>query len=238
MEKKILFGYSVFSDELSAININKRHIINTISPQCYGMAKKDKEYCVALKESDVIVVDSYYYQLFSKIIEGIDVKRYYGFEVFEYFMEEMNKENKKVFFLGSKPRVISEMISKTKMIYPNVNVAGYSPPYKSVFSEKDNEIMIKKINDFKPNILFVGLSAPKQEKWVNKQKEKINAPIMCSVGAVFEWYAGTQKKIHPLWFKLGLGWMVRIIQRPELLKRMSYVSLFFFDVFFLRLKSK
>ena len=238
MKEFYIFKYKIFSDSLKTIDLNKTQIISTISPQCYGFAKKDKIYENALKNSDIIVMDSFYFGVIAKWVKGVSIKRYYGYELFEYLMGAINNVNGRVFFLGSTNHVIDTIIGKVKIIYPNIKSAGYSPSFTEKFTEKENNEIIDSINKFQAKILFVGMSAPKQEKWVESQKDKINVPIICSIGAVFEWFAGTQKKIHPIWFKLGLGWLMRIIQRPELIKRMPFVLLFFKDSFLAALKLK
>ncbi len=79
--------------------------------------------------------------------------------------------------------------------------------------------MINAVNDFNPDVLFIGMTCPKQEKWSVENKAQIKAGLLISVGNVFDWYAGTQKAIHPIWFKLRIGWLVRIYLRPEIFKR-------------------
>jgi len=63
------------------------------------------------------------------------------------------------------------------------------------------------------------MTCPKQEKWASKNKNHVNANLICSIGAVFDWYAGNQPEISQFWWKLRLGWVKRIIDRPELIKR-------------------
>jgi N-acetylglucosaminyldiphosphoundecaprenol N-acetyl-beta-D-mannosaminyltransferase len=99
--------------------------------------------------------------------------------------------------------------------------------------------MIEKINNFKPDVLFVGMTCPKQEKWSIKHKVAVNAKLVVCIGNVFDWYAGTQKNIHPFWFKIRMGWLVRIFIRPEIFKRNIVNQMTFFKdvlLIFLRLK--
>ena len=99
--------------------------------------------------------------------------------------------------------------------------------------------MIHKINTFQPDILFVGMTCPKQEKWVVKHREKLNIGLAIAIGNVFDWYAGTQKSIHPFWFKIRLGWLARIFLRPEVFRRnIGNQMLFFWHVLLIFLKIK
>jgi len=91
--------------------------------------------------------------------------------------------------------------------------------------------MYQSITDFQPDVLFVGMTCPKQEKWAYQNKNNINVSLICCVGAVFDWYAGNQKDIHPLWWKLRLAWLKRTIDRPEILLRYPNIGIFFKDLF-------
>src|SRR5690606_36167816 len=122
---------------------------------------------------------------------------------------------------------------------PNIQVETYSPPFKSEFTEEDNNDMIKAINHFKPEIVFVGMTCPKQEKWAIQHRNKLNSNLVISIGNVFDWFAGTQKSIAPIWFKLRVGWLVRIFLRPEIFKRnIGNQMLFFWHVLLMFFKIK
>jgi N-acetylglucosaminyldiphosphoundecaprenol N-acetyl-beta-D-mannosaminyltransferase len=83
------------------------------------------------------------------------------------------------------------------------------------------------------------MTAPKQEKWSVKQRDKLKCSLVVSIGAVFDWYAGTQKEIHPFFFKIRVGWLVRILYRPEIFKRdMPFKMIFIKDLFLAILKIK
>jgi N-acetylglucosaminyldiphosphoundecaprenol N-acetyl-beta-D-mannosaminyltransferase len=99
--------------------------------------------------------------------------------------------------------------------------------------------MISKINSFNPDIVFVGMTAPKQEKWAVKHRDRLNCSLVVSIGNVFDWYAGTQKEIHPVFFKLRIAWLVRIFLRPEIVKRnLGNQMLFFWHLMLVFLKLK
>jgi N-acetylglucosaminyldiphosphoundecaprenol N-acetyl-beta-D-mannosaminyltransferase len=120
-----------------------------------------------------------------------------------------------------------------------VTVATYSPPFKAQFSDEDNQGMIDKINEFEPNIVFVGMTAPKQEKWALTHRDSLNSNLTICIGAVFDWYAGTEKEIHPFFFKIRMGWLFRILYRPEIFKRnMGNQVVFFWHLLLVSLKLK
>ncbi|MFN5931533.1 MAG: WecB/TagA/CpsF family glycosyltransferase, partial [Sphingobacteriales bacterium] len=93
----------------------------------------------------------------------------------------------------------------------------------------------------RPDIVFVGMTCPKQEIWSIRNRKRVDAGLIICIGNVFDWFAGTQKPIHPFWFSLRLGWFIRIILRPEIFKRNIGNQLkFFWDLLlvFIRLKKE
>jgi N-acetylglucosaminyldiphosphoundecaprenol N-acetyl-beta-D-mannosaminyltransferase len=232
-------GFTVLSDELDVIPINstKCRVINTISPNSYGIATKDAEFEHALKTSDYLVLDGVYFAFSSLLLQGKNIKRNQGPDVFYHFIGRLNKQGGKAFFLGSSESTLQKIKARAKDEYPGITVETFSPPFKPEFSDEENAEMVAKINAFQPDILFVGMTCPKQEKWAIAHRDKLKAGLAICIGNVFDWYAGTQKAIHPIWFKLRIGWLVRIFLRPEVFKRnIGNQMLFFWHVILIFLK--
>lgn len=215
-----VLGYNVFSSDLNIISpeIDKL-LINTFSPNSYGLALKDKNFETALKNSDLLVLDGIGIALGSILLNKKNIKKISGQDCFDHFICAANKRGWKVFFLGSSEQTLKKITDRVHIEYPMVKTAVYSPPFKQVFSPMENETMVKSINLFNPDVLFVGLTAPKQEKWAFENKNLVNARIICTIGNVFDWYAGNSKRPATIWVKLRLEWLVRIFLRPEIFKR-------------------
>ena len=234
-----VFGFRLFSDSLEKIELtNECKVCNTISPNSYGLTTKDPLFYEALKKTDYLVLDGIYFALAPILLLGKNVKKNQGPDVFDFFIKKMNKEYGRVFFLGSSVKTLEKIELRLKVDYPNVTAGVYSPPFKPVFTRDDNIEILKQLNDFKPDILFVGMTCPKQEKWVFQNKEEINAKLICSIGAVFDWYAGNEKSIANIWWKLRLGWLIRTIHRPEILNRYPNIFIFFKDLFLTLIRIK
>ncbi|MGZ3756161.1 MAG: WecB/TagA/CpsF family glycosyltransferase [Mucilaginibacter sp.] len=234
-------GYRVFSDDLNliAIDNSKAKIINTISPNSYGLAINDKTFDVALKSSDYLVLDGVYFALASILLQGKNIKRNQGPDVFYHFMRRLKETNGKAFFLGSSPEILKKIEDRIQREYPEIQSGFYSPAFKDEFDAQDNAAMISAVNSFKPDILFIGMTCPKQEKWSVQNKECLDAGLIICIGNVFDWFAGTQKSISPIWFKLRIGWLVRIFLRPEIFRRnIGNQMRFFIDVIWLFLRVK
>lgn len=210
----------MFSSSLDVLNPETdKLLINTFSPNSYGLALKDKEFETALKKTDVLVLDGIGIAIGSILLNGKNIKKVSGQDCFDHYMAEANKRNWKVYFLGSSELTLKKIRDRAQKEYPKVITGGYSPPFKPVFSEDDNATMINAINAFKPDVLFVGLTAPKQEKWAYQQRNRVNARIISTIGNVFDWYAGNSKRPAKIWIDLRLEWLVRIFLRPEIFRR-------------------
>ena len=126
----------------------------------------------------------------------------------------MNKG--RVMFLGSSEKVLKLIRERVARDYPNFEVVTYSPPYKPEFSDEDNQAMIQAINDANPDLLWIGMTAPKQEKWTYQHWDKLNIHCHCgTIGAVFEFYAGTAKRAPLWWQQHALEWLYRLLKEPK-----------------------
>ena len=119
-------------------------------------------------------------------------------------------------FMGSSEKVLARIRKRAAVDYPNLEVVTYSPPYKPEFSEEDNAAIIKAINDANPDLLWIGMTAPKQEKWTYAHWKELN--IHChvgTIGAVFDFYAGTAQRAPQWWQEHSLEWLYRLVKEPK-----------------------
>lgn len=147
------------------------------------------------------------------------------------YMEEIFKisvqKGYRHFFYGSTEETLKKMRSKLTEEYPGLQIAGvYSPPFRKLTEQEEEEI-INMINENAPDFVWVGLGAPKQEKWMNQHKEKVKG-FMVGVGAGFDYLAGNISRA-PQWMqKLNLEWLYRMLQDPKrLFKRYLYTNIKF-----------
>lgn len=119
-------------------------------------------------------------------------------------------------FMGSSESVLAKIRQRAADSFPNVEVITYSPPYKPEFSKEDNEAIIKAINEANPDLLWIGMTAPKKEKWAYEHWDELN--IHChvgTIGAVFDFFAGTTKRAPLWWQQHSLEWLYRLIKEPK-----------------------
>ena len=123
---------------------------------------------------------------------------------------------KKVMFMGSSQKVLDLIVKRAAVDYPHLKVVTYSPPYKPEFSDEDNKAIIDAINAANPDLLWIGMTAPKQEKWTYAHWNELN--IHChvgTIGAVFDFFAGTVERAPIWWQDHGLEWLYRLIKEPK-----------------------
>lgn len=196
------------------------------NPHSIQVASRDKEFQVALKNADLITPDGIGVVLASKILGGTIKHRVTGSDIFWGLSKALNlKQTGKYFFLGSTETVLFQIREKMAVEFPEIQVVGtFSPPFKQEFSEADNQEMIDAINAAKPDVLWVGMTAPKQEKWVYENKNKLDVKFAGAVGAVFDFFVGRVRRSHPLFQRLGLEWLPRLVQEPMRLWHRNFIS--------------
>lgn len=222
------FDYPIYSKPLGDIVIGKTYLVNTINQYSYCIADEDVVFKKSLQDSDVLLPDGIAIVLATKLLTGKTIKKIAGADVHQHLLRELDAKSGKCFYLGASQSTLEKIIKKLNKEFPNIQVGIYSPPFKAQFSDNENAEMIKKVNDFNPDVLFVGMTAPKQEKWVFNHKDKLNVKIVCTIGAVFDFYAGNINRPGQIWINLGLEWFVRLVKEP---KRMWRRYLYFGPVF-------
>ena len=221
-------GYTLVKESLDCVPMDGKAVVNTISPNSYGISQKDSDMDKALKGSDYLILDGVYFGLWPLLRYGKKARRITGWDSFIYYLERMQEVGGKVFLLGSTPETLRKMSSRILVEYPAVQVDSYSPPFKPEFDQDDNRKMIEAVNSFSPDILVVGMTAPKQEKWAYFNMPFLQAHVSIAVGNVFDWYAGNTRRPGKFWQKAGLEWFVRIFYRPEIFKRNISNQMVFF----------
>lgn len=232
-------GYPVFTGKLSLFPITgEKILINTINQFTYCIAERDEIFKKALLGSDILLPDGVGIVAASKFLYGKNVQKIAGADLHKYLLDQLEKYNGRCFYLGASEKTLIKIKERIKVEYPSIEVSFYSPPYKPEFSTIDNEKMISAVNEFKPDVLFVGMTTAKQEKWAYAHKEQLNAKIICSIGAVFDFYAGTVKRPNSILIKLGLEWFGRLVREPKRLwkRYLYYGPVFIYFMIIERLK--
>jgi N-acetylglucosaminyldiphosphoundecaprenol N-acetyl-beta-D-mannosaminyltransferase len=208
-------GYELFNGNLNNLSGSTKTVINTINQYSFCVAERDEEFKEALKNANVLLPDGIGIVIAVKNITGCELKKISGSDLHENLLKRLNDNKGRCFYLGSNQNTLNKIATRLVVEYPNITCGTYSPPYKANFSDEENAQMTAAINAFKPDVLFVGMTAPKQEKWVHQNKAAIDSKFICSIGAVFDFYAGTVKRPSRFWIDLGLEWFIRLCSEPK-----------------------
>jgi N-acetylglucosaminyldiphosphoundecaprenol N-acetyl-beta-D-mannosaminyltransferase len=237
--KETILGYEIDSltiegcvtDIFSTLSVSandSRHCewLACINPHSYVVSLNDEKFARALRDASWIVPDGAGIVIASRLLGGAIHQRVTGSDVFTGLHKRLNgMGGMSVFFLGSTEETLTLIRMRMAQDYPNIKVAGtYSPPFKPDYSQTENSEMISAVNASNADVLWVGMTAPKQEKWLFDNRSKLNVKFAGAIGAVFDFYTGRVKRAHPLFQRLGLEWLPRLVQQPIRLWKRMFVS--------------
>lgn len=226
------FDYTLYCNDMHKLDLKQKNVISTINTYSFLAAEKNKVFKQALLESNVLLPDGQGIVWATNLLYKKRIKKIAGHDIFIFLLNHLNENSGSCFFLGSSEETLLKIRERISSDFSNIKVDAYSPPFKDKFSVVESNGMINKINGFAPDILFVGMTAPKQEKWVLENKDKIKSSTIASIGAVFDFYAGNVKRPSKFWIDLGLEWFIRFFQEPKrLFKRNLYSILFIIKIF-------
>lgn len=203
--------------ELEALPEGKL-LINTINAHSYNTALKDDFFAEALMKGDALIPDGASIVMACRKLKAKSQpkERIAGWDLFTMEMERLNRKGGTCFFMGSSEKVLKLIREKGKTVYPNIRIETYSPPYKPEFSEAENREIIEAINWANPDLLWIGMTAPKQEKWAYRHWNELHIHCHCgTIGAVFDFFAGTMERAPMWWQEHSLEWLYRLIKEPK-----------------------
>jgi N-acetylglucosaminyldiphosphoundecaprenol N-acetyl-beta-D-mannosaminyltransferase len=177
-------------------------------------AHQDKDFNSILNNADVAAPDGGPLSKLMKLLYGQHQDRVPGMDLMPRLLQEAAARGKSVYFYGSTDNVLKAVVSQAHREIPDLKVAGYySPPFRKLSEEEDSEI-VNKINAADPDLVFVALGCPKQERWMAAHKGKVKA-CMLGVGQAYMTYAGLEKRL-PEWARnFSLEWTYRLWQEPK-----------------------
>lgn len=199
-------------------------LINTINAHSYNVAQEDGLFAEALAKGNVLTADG------ASIVHACQwlntpsqpTERVAGWDIFIHEMTALEKQAEAsnthpvAFFMGSSPGVLQRIKERAALDFPYLKIVTYSPPFKPDFSQEDDIAIISAVNAAKPDLLWIGMTAPKQEKWTYSHWQDLN--IHChvgTIGAVFDFYAGTAKRAPLWWQRHSLEWLYRLLTEPR-----------------------
>ena len=195
-----------------------KFLIDTVNAHSFVVAQKDAAFADALLKADALLPDGISIVKACRWLgtKNAPIEKIAGADLFAYEMEKLEERGGTCFFLGSSPATLALIEKKAAERYPHIRVKSFSPPYKPAFSPEESQAMVDAVNAADPDLLWVGMTAPKQEKWLHDHWQDLR--IHChagAIGAVFDFFAGTVERAPQKWIDLGLEWFYRLIKEPR-----------------------
>lgn len=190
-------------------------------------AQKDEEYYKLLNKSRLSTPDSIGVIIAGKLQHKPFKERIPGQAYFREIIELSNKKGYSVYLLGGEPGIPEKTKENLEKIYPNVNIIGTHHGY---FSKEEEKEVIEEINKLQPNVLFVALGAPKQEKWIEEHRQELKVDVAAGQGGTYDYEAGKIKRA-PVWIqKIGMEWLWRLVLQPSRIIRMRVLPIFLLKI--------
>ncbi|WP_342600182.1 WecB/TagA/CpsF family glycosyltransferase [Psychrobacillus sp. FSL H8-0483] len=235
--KEIILGVKVNTenyDELikklfQRIDNNEKSLVVAINPEKLMKAKEDQSLKDLLNRAEFQIPDGIGVILASKLNKGNIKSRVTGIDMMDRIVREAARTRKSIFLYGAKPGVAEQAAEALQFTYPSLIVAGTQDGY-----EKDNEIVKNKINEAKPDILFVAMGSPRQEEWIEANRDQLHPSLYQGVGGSFDVLAGNIKRAPEFFQKTGLEWFYRLAKEPSRIQRQMVLPKFLLET----LKSK
>jgi N-acetylglucosaminyldiphosphoundecaprenol N-acetyl-beta-D-mannosaminyltransferase len=218
---------SMVSGALHAIEgASAPYTVAFANPHSLVVSRQDKVFREALGNMSVVAPDGTGIVIASKLRGGRITTRITGSDFFAALSQELNGiGGKRFYFLGASQGTLDELRSRFEKRFPSIIFAGaYAPPFRESFSAEETAEMISLVNAAKADVLWVGMTAPKQEKWVHQNAASLNVRVIGAIGAVFDYFAGRVQRPGKLWRACGLEWLPRLLQEPRRLWRRNFVS--------------
>ena len=234
MREEIL-GYRVTTASLDAcVSEILGHLANRvdqrwlacINPHSYVVSLSDHDFAAALHDAHWLIPDGIGIVYASRILGGSITRRVTGPDLFDALHSSLDRiGGAGVFFLGGSEATLELVRRRFEVDYPRLRFAGcYSPPVRPRFSEEETAAMVEAVNAAAPDVLWVALTAPKQEKWIHENRHRLNVPFIGAVGAALDFYAGVVQRPPRVFQHLGVDWLFRLVQQPRRLWRRTFVS--------------
>jgi N-acetylglucosaminyldiphosphoundecaprenol N-acetyl-beta-D-mannosaminyltransferase len=182
-------------------------------------ARHDPAFRAILNSSSMVVPDGMPLVWIARFYGYPLKRRVYGPDLLLEFCEATAQKSYRHFFYGGEQGVAEKLARELELRFPGLVVAGTcSPPFRALTEEEDQEL-VSQITQAAPDVLWVGLSTPKQERWMHEHRDRLNVPVLVGVGAAFDFHA-REKKQAPAWMRdHGLEWLFRLLQEPGRLWR-------------------
>jgi N-acetylglucosaminyldiphosphoundecaprenol N-acetyl-beta-D-mannosaminyltransferase len=213
---------------------NSAHYVTYSNVHVVVTAHSDEALRRAVNEADIASPDGKPMEFVARLKGLKEFRRCTGPDMMLALLEESERKGYTNYFYGSTQETLDQLKEKLLQQFPNLKILKmYSPPFRPLSLEEENAI-IGEMNSLSPDLIWVGLGAPKQEKWMHAQRSKLQRGVMLGVGAAFDFHAAKLKRA-PRWMQqIGLEWFFRLMSEPRRLFKRYFVTNTLFVLYLLR----
>jgi exopolysaccharide biosynthesis WecB/TagA/CpsF family protein len=219
------FNYKL-AESLDAVTLDgASKVVNCLNPHSFAKALDDKDFRTALENSDVLLPDGEGICMSLRRWRGVRVAKIAGDDLHRYLLSLLSQRRGKVYYMGSTEKVLNLIVERLGREHPEIVVRTLSPSFCDELGEEESQEIVNDINAFAPDVLFVSMTAPKQEKWVERYKSLLcDVKVTASIGAVFDFYAGTVRRAPQWAVRLKVEWLFRLLKEPRRMWERNFVS--------------
>lgn len=219
---------------VNRIEQQEKTFVVTANPEVVMQANENPTVMSYLEQATYICADGIGVVKAAQILGDSLPERVTGYDTMVKLLEVGQQKCFKIYLLGAQKETIEKTIANIHKNYPNVEVVGYHDG----FFDWNNNHIANDIAALQPDLVFVALGVPRQEKWITENLDKFSKGVFIGVGGSFDVIAGTVKRAPVIWQKLNLEWLYRLLRQPSRFIRMLVLPRFALKVFTLKLKGQ
>jgi N-acetylglucosaminyldiphosphoundecaprenol N-acetyl-beta-D-mannosaminyltransferase len=217
---------------LAGINSNRKSFIVTANPEIVMYADEHSDYKNIIQSADMVVPDGYGIILASKILSTPIMERVAGYDLMIRLLELGNEKKLKIYLLGGREETNQKAVTNISKQFPDIQIVGSHHG----FFDWDKNTITDEIKAASPDLIFVALGFPRQEKWIANNLTKFSKGLFMGVGGSIDVLAGEVQRAPEFWQKLNLEWFYRLISQPSRWRRMLAIPRFLIRIFKLKLR--
>ncbi|KGR80133.1 WecB/TagA/CpsF family glycosyltransferase [Ureibacillus manganicus] len=200
----------------------EKTFVITANPEIVMKAYEEPEFMSIVQKATYVCADGIGVVKAAKMLGEYLPERVTGYDSMVKLLEIGNKKRYKIFLLGAQKETIEKAVANINATYPNVDIVGYQDGY----FDWNNNTIAETVANLKPDLVFVALGVPRQEKWIVENYDKFSHGVFIGVGGSFDVIAGTVKRAPLIWQKLNIEWLYRLLKQPSRFGRMLVLPRF------------
>lgn len=196
----------------AAVGGDGRIVVGVLNVAKLVQVQSDKPLREAIERCDLVIADGLPLVWAGRMLGQPLPERVAGIDLFLALLREADRRSWSVFLLGATQAVLDEVLARVAREYPGVRVAGARNGY---FRAEEEPSIVEDIRSRRPDLLFIGISTPKKEFFLDRWSQSLGVPVCHGVGGTFDVFAGHVKRAPERWQRFGLEWLYRLLQEPR-----------------------